>query len=329
MALLFLAVLIIVGGLVWRTVILKSIKANEKEYPERDNSQLRLRMTLILIAIPVLIAILTVGFGFRIIGATEGAVVKTFGKPGNMLYAGLHIINPVTQTLQKYDLALQQIDLSYDAYTKEGQTVEVKSIVQYTIQRDHLRNIASEFGSQPILNDRIVRIAEAQSKVLFSEQGAMGLIEIRALLEEKTCALITNALGENYYVDIRKAEIVDIAFSEEFLRSISAKVQAEQEKLRAQTEAEKARIEADRDRDVAITQADAVLQSAKKHAEAAIEEAKGEAEAQRIRQEVWQSMSAEVRTAILAEMYYGTWNGQLPATMLGSDTSVILGPEQR
>ncbi|MDR2712799.1 MAG: prohibitin family protein [Clostridiales bacterium] len=329
MALLFLAIIIIVGGLVWRTIISRNIKANEKEYPNRDNSQLRLRMTLILIAIPVLIAMLTVGFGFRIIGATEGAVVKTFGKPGNTLYAGLHIINPVTQTLQKYDLALQQIDLNYDAYTKEGQTVLVKSIVQYTIQRDNLRKITSEFGTQSTLNDRIVRIAEAQSKVLFSEQSAMGLIEIRALLEEKTYALITNALGENYYVDIRKAEIVDIAFSEEFLRSISAKVQAEQEKLRAQTEAEKARIEADRDRDVAITQADAVLQSAKKHAEAAIEEARGEAEAQRIRQEVWQSMSAEVRAAILAEMYYGTWNGQLPATMLGSDTSVILGPEQR
>jgi regulator of protease activity HflC (stomatin/prohibitin superfamily) len=284
----------------------------------------RLIRTAAGIICPVIIIAIFAFSGIRVIGTTEGAAVKRFGKIDRVIYAGLHFINPVSQSLEKYDLSVRQEDLNYDAYTRDGQTVSVQMIIQYTIQKDKLAEITEEYGSQKLLSERITRVAEAQSKTIFSKQTAMSLLETRSTLGAEAYAAVSAALDENYFVSITKAEIVDISFSDSFETAIAAKVEAEQNKLRAQTEADQAKINAERDKSVAVTRAEAEYESAKKQADAAIETARGEADALRLRQAAWDNMSPETRAAMLQEDYLHSWDGKLPSTVLGSEASVML-----
>ena len=55
--------------------------------------------------------------------------------------------------------------------------------------------------------------------------------------------------------------------------------------------------------------------------EAAIAKSEGDAEALVIMQNAWSSLSKEVKDAMLRQMFYEKWNGELPQVM--SDGSLI------
>jgi len=127
-------------------------------------------------------------------------------------------------------------------------------------------------------------------------------------IEERIVAVI-----EHYYVNVTAVALADIAFNDAFENAVEQKMVAEQEKLRAEYDKEKA-----------IIKAEELLEVAEREAKAVIQKAQGDAEALKIMQAAWSSLSAEVKEAMLKQMFFEKWNGTLPEVMAGDSLNLII-----
>ena len=269
-------------------------------------------------------ALITFISAIRIIDSTEALVIRTFGRVDGIKTAGFQMINPFTQTGEKYSLNTNQMDLDFQVYSKDSQTVDVQMTVQYALRLDLLTEIARQYGSEEMLTVQLRPAFEDRTKLAFSNQSAMVILETRESLSPKVRDLL-RFIEDTYLVNIGNVT-VSINFSDEFDKAAENKMLAEQAMLQAQYDKEKAEIEAQQAKAVAEIRAEANLEVAKKNADALRESARGEADAQETLQRVWADMSPDVREIMLRQAFLEAWNGELWKVMTGSDSSVLLDP---
>lgn len=106
--------------------------------------------------------------------------------------------------------------------------------------------------------------------------------------------------------------VKDIDFSDAFEQAVEAKMQAEQNALRAENEKQEAITRAEQEREVARVEA-----------EAAVLAAEGEARALEITREALENMP----DTWIAQQYLEKWDGKLPQFITGDGTSVMLTPD--
>jgi regulator of protease activity HflC (stomatin/prohibitin superfamily) len=273
-----------------------------------------------LIAIAMLISLPS---SIYIINTGEVGVVRYLGEAREVLTPGPHVRLWFTHTVDRYDIRTREITDIFEAYSRDAQVVSGILTVQYNIQPDNALSIARQYGTVEILEQRIRATIVERAKSVFSDKGAMVIVETRAGLSSEVEARIRPMLVP-YMIDMTLCALEDISFSSAFEDAVEEKMQAEQAQLRAEY-----------DRERALIIADQQLEVSKKEAEAVIERARGDAEALRIMQGAWGSLALEVRDAMLRQLFYESWDGVMPRTYVegggtsGGIDSLILNPLEK
>lgn len=262
-----------------------------------DNDARGGQIACIVLAIVCAISFLIVPFSFHTINSGELAVVKRLGKVVGVANPGTNFDLWVTTTYQKYDTKVQNVDVATAAYSSDAQTMNVAMTLQYQVMPDKVTDIAIQYGSLDVLQNRIQSIVVEKTKAVLSAHKAMDIIANRAAISPEVEQAIKDAVGADYFVSITAVVLTDIEFSDAFEQAVEDKMVAEQAKLKA-----------DYDNETKIAKAKAEAEALKIAAEA-------EAEANRL---LTQSLTEQV----LESKFYEKWNGILPQVM-GEGSAIL------
>ncbi len=267
----------------------QKVKKNKKDKTEQKTpliSKICFGVCALFVALTILIAPC-----FHTVDTGEVAVVKHLGEARDVRTAGTHFDFWITNTYAYYDAKVQNLDISTSAYSSDAQTMDVAMTLQYQIMSDKAIEIAKEYGSLTVLQNRIQSIAIEKAKSVLSSYKAMDIISERATMSPLVEESIKTAISDKYFVTISTVVLANIDFSDAFEKAVEDKMIAEQNQLRAEyenaakiaaaeAEAEAAIQKAKGEAEAKLTAAQAEIEIAKAKAEAKIAQAQGDADAQ-------------------------------------------------
>lgn len=265
----------------------------------------------------LVIAFFIVPFSFHTINTGEIAVVRHLGAITHTRSAGTNFDLWILNKYEKYDTKVQNVDITTVAYSSDAQTMDITMTLQYQIMPDKVIDIATQYGSLEVLQNRIQSIAIEKTKAVLSSYKAMDIIAQRAQISPAVEQAIKDAIGNEYFVKVNTVVLTNIDFSDAFEKAVEEKMIAEQEKLKADYENEKKVALAEAEAQAKLKEAEAEIEIAKAKAEALKIAAEAEAEANRI---ITESITPELLDKIIAEK----WNGELPDTVVGEGTGLDL-----
>lgn len=254
-----------------------------------------------ILAIVMIFCLFLVPFSFHTVDTGEVAVVKHLGKAKTVRNAGTHYDLWITNSYQRYDAKVQNIDIETAAYSSDAQTMNVQMTLQYQIAGDKVMEIAQQYGALEILQNRIQSIAIEKTKAVLSSYKAMNIISGRAAMSPAVENAIKEAIGEEYFVNVTTVVLTNIDFSDAFEIAVEEKMIAEQKQLKAEYENK-----------TKVAQAEA-------DAKAKIVAAEAEAKSNEL-------LEKSLTDKILQEMYIDKWDGKLPGVMSGESGFSILLP---
>lgn len=304
------------------------------------------------------IVFICVPFSFHTVDTGEIAVVKQLGEAKFTRTAGTHYDFWMTDTYTRYDTKVQNVDITTSAYSSDAQTMDIAMTLQYQIIPDLVIDIAREYGTLEVLQSRIQSIAIEKTKSVLSAYKAMDIIADRATMSPLVEQAIKDAIGDKYFVTVSTVVLTNIDFSDAFEKAVEDKMIAEQNQLKAQYDNEAKINAAEADKQAAIKAqeakaeadkiaANAKVEIAKSEAEAILTKANAEAEALGIQalevarmlgftevvngvEQIKANLGTEEAKLIKAYIeyvkYMETWNGELPDTMTGTNTGILVTP---
>lgn len=334
--------------------------------------------------IALLAFVICVPGSFHQVEAGSVAVVKELGKITEVRAPGTYYDFYMIRHYEIYDATVQQVEIRTAAYSHDAQTMDLELYLQYQIQLDKLvirdengdikqsEGIAGKYVTLSSLQARIQTQTIEKTKAVMSaehfyepdtETGAYPandfamrgeeIIRNRAAVSNKVSEVVRNAIGDDYYVNVQDVVLTNIDFTDEFERSVEAKVIAEQEKIAAETranaEAEVAKIKAEAEKTVAEIEAQKKVIEAEADAEVVRIAAQAQAKATVakivelartvgftvIETETGYNIefdsvhTAEMFKSIVEEYleylaYLEKWNGELPYVLGDDGISIIL-----
>jgi regulator of protease activity HflC (stomatin/prohibitin superfamily) len=280
-----------------------------------DNDFTGGKVACIIIGLICCISFFIVPFSFHTVNSGEVAVVRQLGKITGTRDAGTNFDLWVTTSYQKYDTKVQNVDITTAAYSKDAQTMDVALTLQFQIIPDKVVDIATQYGSLEVLQNRIQSIVTEKTKTVLSAKTAMEIIADRASISPAVEQAIKEAVDENYFVNITTVVLTNIDFSDAFEQAVEDKMIAEQAKLKADYENEMKVAKAEADAEAKLKAAQAEIEIAKAQAEALKIAAEAEAEANK-------TIADSITKEILEKIFYDKWDGKLPQVM--GDGSAIL-----
>ena len=277
----------------------------------------KLNVPGLILLIVALLLFIFVPFSFHTVETGEVAVVKRWGAAKEVKEPGTHFGLWISDNYVKYDVKVQNVDITAATYSSDAQTMDVQMVLQYQIMADKVMDINKHYGSLEALQGRIQSIAIEKTKAVLSSYKAMDIIADRAAMSPAVEEAIRSAIGEEYYVTVTTVVLTNIDFSDAFEKAVEDKMIAEQNKLKADYENQTAVAKAEADAAAKLKTAQADIDIAKAEAEAKKIAADGEAEANKI---IAESLTEEV----LKMKYYEKWTGQLPYTVVNGEGADIL-----
>lgn len=253
-------------------------------------------------------------------------ILTTFGRVENRtINAGAHLILP-WQNVVKMDNRTQKVQIATEAFSSDIQQVDLQLSVNYCIDQETAQELYRSVGISYYDNVMYPRILE-NTKAVFSQYSAENLIAKRNMLSE-LIAESTSADMKRYGITIVSIAIEDIDFTDAFTTAVEAKQVAAQNKLTAETEqaqktmeeeavARRAVIAANAEAEKAVIAANADLEVTKIQAEAALYAGEKEAEMNK-------RISESLSKSLIDYYWIKQWDGVLPSTVLGSDTSYMI-----
>ncbi len=255
------------------------------------------------LVLAMVLCFILVPFSVHTVDTGEIAVVKHLGEAKATRNAGTHFDLWLTNTYQRYDAKVQNVDIVTAAYSRDAQTMDVQMTLQYQVMGDKVMNIAKQYGSLEILQNRIQSIAIEKTKAVLSSYKAMNIISDRASMSPAVEQAIKDAIGEEYFVNVTAVVLTNIDFSDAFELAVEEKMIAEQKQLKAEYE-----------NSTKIAKAEA-------EAKAKIVAAEAEAKANDL-------LEKSLTDKILQEMYIDKWNGKLPNVVAGEDSMSLMIPSE-
>ncbi len=277
----------------------------------------KLAAVLSIVIAVVILFIIFAGTCIRSVPTGYTGILTTFGKvEDSNLEAGVHVIAP-WQNIVLMDNRVQKQSMDTQAFSSDIQQVDVSLAVTYTINKTAAANLYQKVGLN-YYNSIIYPQLMENTKTVFAYYTAEGLIETRDELATKVTEMMRADVA-SYGIDIANVAIENIDFSDSFTDAIEAKQVATQELQRAETQQKQAILEAEaaaeRERIAAQAKADVAKIEADAEAYAITAKAAAEAEANL---KVAESLTDELIEYTQAQL----WDGQLPATYVGSSDSL-------
>lgn len=312
----------------------------------------------VIICVILVFVFLAVPFSIRTVDTGEIVVVKQLGEAKYTRTAGTHFDFWMINSYTRYDTKVQNVDIVTSAYSSDAQTMDIAMTLQYQIIPDKVIDVAKEYGTLEVLQSRIQSIAIEKTKSVLSAHKAMDIIADRATMSPLVEEAIKEAVGEKYFVTVSAVVLTNIDFSDAFEKAVEEKMIAEQNKIKAeydneakvnaalaQAEADKAAAEAKAEAEKIAAEAKVAI--AESEAKAILTKANAEAEALGIQalevarmlgftevidgvEQIKEDLSIEEATLIKSYIeyieYLETWNGELPDTMAGTNTGILVTP---
>jgi regulator of protease activity HflC (stomatin/prohibitin superfamily) len=226
-----------------------------------------------------LVTFIIVPFSFHTVETGQIAVIKHLGNATRTRTSGTHFDLWVTEQYQYYDTKVQNVDITTSAYSSDAQTMDIQMTLQYHIMPYKAIDIAREYGTLDVLQNRITSIANEKTKSALSSYKAMEIIADRSAMSPLVENAIKEAIGEKYFVSVSAIVLTNIDFSDAFEKAVEDKMIAEQNQLKQEYENTAKINAAEADKQSAIKAQEAKAEADRIAAAAKIEIAKSEAEA--------------------------------------------------
>lgn len=288
-----MAIGIILGIILFAAVIGCIVGA----YKCYDNDLNTGKVICVVLAIVFALSFIVVPFSFHTVNSGELAVVKNLGKITGTRDAGTNFDLWFTTSYQKYDTKVQNVEIATAAYSSDAQTMDVTMTLQYQIMPEHVTDIATQYGTLDVLQNRIQSIVIEKTKAVLSAHKAMDIIATRANISPEVEAAVKAAVDENYFVSITAVVLTNIDFSDSFEKAVEDKMVAEQAKLKA-----------DYDNETKLAKAEA-------DAKALMIQAEAEAKANEL-------LTKSLTDQVLESKFYEKWDGKLPQVM-GEGSAIL------
>ena len=256
-------------------------------------------------------------------------ILTTFGKvEPNTVSAGVHVIAP-WQKIVKLDNRTQKVSVETDTFSKDIQQVKVSLAVNFCIDQATAQELYKTVGVNYYESVVLPRILE-NVKAVVAEYSAENLVAKRGELSDEILTRLTDDAAA-YGINIISISVEDIDFTDEFTDAVERKQVATQNKLAAETEQAQKTMEEQAAADRAVISAKAKAEQDVIAANAELEVTKIQAEAALYAGEKEAEMNkriAESLTPNLVKYYYiKQWEGVLPKTVLGEDSSFMISLE--
>lgn len=256
-------------------------------------------------------------------------ILTTFGKvEPNTVSAGVHVIAP-WQKIVKLDNRTQKVSVETDTFSKDIQQVKVSLAVNFCIDQTTAQELYKTVGVNYYESVVLPRILE-NVKAVVAEYSAENLVAKRGELSDEILTRLTDDAAA-YGINIISISVEDIDFTDEFTDAVERKQVATQNKLAAETEQAQKTMEEQAAADRAVISAKAKAEQDVIAANAELEVTKIQAEAALYAGEKEAEMNkriAESLTPNLVKYYYiKQWDGILPKTVLGEDSSFMISLE--
>ena len=164
------------------------------------------------------------------IDSGEGGVILKFGAvQDKILDEGMHFIMPVFNTVKKMDVTTQKEERGASASSKDLQIVTSEVAINYHLDPSRVNKLYQELRRD--YSDRVITPAIQEFiKKITAQYTAEELITKRENVKEELRIALTENLTKNGIV-VDDIFITNFDFSDEFNKSIEAKVTAEQRAL--------------------------------------------------------------------------------------------------
>lgn len=252
---------------------------------------------LILVALLVLLMTMS---PVAIIPAGHRGVVfnRITGVQPSNLNEGLNFRIPLVQQVIPVDVRAQKHEGTYDAASKDLQSVRVHAILNYRLAGDKVNEVYQKIG----LNYARIILDPATQEVIKANAAlhvAGEILAKRPLIKDEIKRDLTNWL-ETYNIELLEVSLADIRFSQEYEHAIEQKQVAEQR-------AEQKRYE---------------LLQAQKQAEIEVAQAEGHAGALRVKADAESYYNEKVTRSLtpllVQQRFLEKWEGKLPQIMGGN-----------
>lgn len=245
-----------------------------------------------IVAVVVLVVVLLMN-PFAMVQSQQVGVVTQFGAIKGTIGEGLHVINPFTTDVVYMDISNLKEEADASAASKDLQIVTTQVALNYAIDPVHAETLYREFKVAYV--ERLIQPAIQEAvKSATAKYTAEELITKREEVKGVMFEDLKKRLNPRN-IFITELMITSFDFSPTFNAAIEAKVQAEQEALKAQNDLARVEFEADQ----------------------RVEQAKAEAEAIRIQAEAITSQGGAEYVQLKA---IEKWNGTVPTTMVPGAT---------
>lgn len=313
----------------WR---LSDLKSDKHEYETRKDDLLKeisAKKKVAKLAFVVALALCVVCLVLSTIAVVPTGytgIKTTFGKvEDDTISAGINFLLP-WQNVINMDNRTQKVQLDTQAFSSDIQQVDIKMSVNYSIDQKTAQVLYRTVGTNYYENVMYPRIQE-NTKAVFSKFTAESLVEKRNELSVQ----IAEATADNmkqYGITIVSISIENIDFTDAFTDAVEAKQVAAQKKLTAETEQAQKTMEEEAAAKRAIIAENAKAEQAVIAAKADLEVVQIQAEASLYAGQREAEMNQRISEALTDKLidYYWIkqWDGQLPSTMLGTDTSIMM-----
>ncbi len=220
-----------------------------------NEKQIQIKKGIKTFVICLILLVLLLGSAYTVKAGHRG-VLLTFGKPSmDAVGEGLHFKIPFAQTIKRFEVKTQKIEVGADASSSDLQNVQTVIALNYHLQPDMVPKLYQEIGTS--FQSRIIDPAIQESvKAVQAKFTAEELITRRSEVRVQIQEFLGDKLAE-YYIKVDSFNIIDFKFSDEFNDAIEQKVTAEQLMLKAEMDLERIRVE----KEQTITQAEAEAES--------------------------------------------------------------------
>lgn len=253
-------------------------------------------------------------------------ILTTFGAVSDRtVSAGLNFKAP-WQSIITMDNRSQKVEMKTQAFSSDIQQVDIKLSINYCIDQQTARDLYRTVGKNYYDNVMFPRIQE-NVKAVFSQYTAEALIANRETLSGSVVDLMRNDMTV-YGITIISIAVEDIDFTDAFTNAVEAKQVAAQNKLTAETQQAQKTMEQEAEAERAIITANAQAEQDIIAAKADLEVVKIQADAALYAGEREANMNERIAAALTPDLinYYWIkqWNGELPTTVLGSDSNYMI-----
>jgi len=252
------------------------------------------RVGMWIAGILILLLVMTMFGSCSVIGAGHRGVVYSSisGVQQQVMTEGFHWKVPWFQTVHKFDIRTQKLEVQADGASKDLQNVKIVVTLNYRLDPMKVAKLFQTVGRDyedvvivPAVNEA-VKSSSAQFPV---EQ----IIVERSRLRDLIVASLTDRLGR-YDIMLEQVSVTQIEFSPEFNKVVEEK-QVEEQKIKT---AEYKKKQAEQEKQTTILQAE------------------GQAEQQRL-------MKSTITKDLVALKWIEKWDGKLPVTSMGNAVPMV------